>query len=322
MLNNVTVPAEFEGRLDAFLVTVEPDRTRGEIQGLVEKGYVSVNGKQATKNSLKLKGGNTIAISYPEPVTELVEEPFDLPILFEDDSIVILDKPAGIIVHPNDMEQTGTIVQALLSRYPNIKEAVYDAESEVSKLRPGIVHRLDRDTSGVLVVAKTAAAMQTLSAQFHDHSIEKTYVALTVGRDVKEETVTTDIKRKPFERTMMGVAPTGEGREAITHIKPVQIWNVKNTAITLAEFKIETGRTHQIRVHCKFRGHPILGDELYQNATSKMLGGRLGAERQLLHAAKLTLTHPTTLERMTFESPLPADFNLILTKLGPADRLV
>ncbi|MCC2631585.1 MAG: pseudouridine synthase, RluA family protein [Patescibacteria group bacterium] len=321
MSNNYLITPEQEGeRLDSLLTTLDPSQSRGYFQKIIEKGSIVINGKAISKPSYKVKKGDSISV--PEPAAEaiLTAKPIPLEILYEDEDILVINKPANMIVHPTQEEHTETVAHALLHHDPKIAHAVHDKNSAVSRMRPGIVHRLDKDTSGVLIIAKTADSLEKLSDQFRKHTAEKTYLTLVVGI-AKKETVETGMARKALERAMMGVTKNGEGREAITHFKPIAKLDYFGQPLTLLECEIETGRTHQIRVHCKFRGHAVVGDTLYTNPTAKKLSERLGATRQMLHAKTLTIVHPTTNQKMTFTAKLPDDFNQVLTKLGAPDSL-
>ncbi|MEI6477953.1 MAG: RluA family pseudouridine synthase [bacterium] len=317
MKSSHTVTNEDAGkRLDLFLSQAEADYSRGYFQKLIGEGRVLVGEKPPRKAGQILKEGEAVIVEHPDPNRRPQGENVALDILYEDDQVLAINKPAGMVVHPQDVEEQGTVVHALLNYLPDIAQAVYDPESPMSQLRPGIVHRLDKDTTGVLLIGKTPEALEALSSQFKDHSVEKTYLALVSGT-AKEESVTTGMQRKPYRRNMMGVTRTEEeGREAITHFKPVQSFDYFGKPLTLVECRIDTGRTHQIRVHCKFRAHPVLGDDVYTTRTAQDLTRRLHVDRQLLHAARLTFTNPTTGKRQTVEAPLPADFMSVVTRLS------
>jgi 23S rRNA pseudouridine1911/1915/1917 synthase len=315
--NNHTVPTgEGEKRVDLFLVQAEPDYSRGYFQKLIGDGRILINGTPARKAGQIVKGGESIVVEHPDVNRQPVGQDIPLEILYEDDQVMAINKPVGIVVHPLQAdEEEGTIVHALLFHNKAIASAVHDPESDISQLRPGIVHRLDRDTSGVLLVAKTAEALENLSAQFKEHTVEKSYLALVSGA-AKEETVSTGMERKVYKRAMMGVSKKeGEGRQAITHFKPIKGYDFFGKTITLVQCIIDTGRTHQIRVHCKYSGHPVLGDQLYTNRTATDLARRLGIKRQLLHAASLSFDHPSTGKRMKVEAPTPTDFADALLRL-------
>lgn len=309
------------GRLDAFIASQETDISRSSIQNLIKEGNVTVNAKTIVKTSYTVQDGDDVQVAFPEKNHKTSSQDIPLEILYEDDQLLVINKPAGIIVHPNDEDERDTLVNALLHHYPEIQNAVYDPESPVSLLRPGIVHRLDKETSGALLVAKNSETLRALSTQFQEHTVRKEYLALLYGTVSKEETVQTTMRRKPSQRNMMGVSKNGEGREAITHLIPEAYFQFRKQSLTLTRCRIETGRTHQIRVHAKFRGHPVLGDSLYTNKLAQEMSKFLGATRQLLHAETLEFTQPTTGKRIIVSAPLPVDFATILTKLEAPDSL-
>jgi len=316
-MSEVVLTVTTEDRLDVFLANSLPDHSRGSLQKDIESGSVQVNGIVARKSKKPVRPGDIVILNDQARPDRPAAEYRDLDIIYHDQSIVVVNKPAGMIVHPNRPEETGTLIQVLLGHFPDIAEAIYDTESPVSRLRPGIAHRLDKDTSGVMVVARTADALKNLSNQFHAHTTEKQYLTLVEGRVSEAETIHTMMKRTDRkDKSQMGVSE--EGRDAVTHITPEQYYLQPNSReATLLRCVIETGRTHQIRVHCKHIGHPVLGDNLYYNKTSRDSSKRLGIQRQLLHAAQLTFSHPGTGERVTFKAPLPEDFNHTLTSLNP-----
>lgn len=309
------------GRLDAFLASQEPEISRSLIQKLIKEEKVLINAKVITKTSYSVEEGDTISVTYTEKTNRAISQDIPLEILFEDDDLLVLNKATDMIVHPNEETETGTVVNALLHHRPEIQNAVYDPESAISQIRPGIVHRLDKETTGALLVAKNTETLLNLSAQFQDHSVKKEYLALVYGTITEEETVHNTMRRKPFKRNMMGVAKDGEGREAITHFIPIAHFEYRKQSLTLVRCRIETGRTHQIRVHAKYRGHPIIGDGLYTNKLAQAVSKFLNVDRQLLHAESLEFTHPKTKERIHIEAPLPVDFATVLTKLGAPDSL-
>ena len=300
--------AEVGIRLDSFLAR-DPALSRSAAARMIEEGAVTVNGMPA-KRSYSLALGDTVTLTLPEPVPDEAQ-PEDIPlnVVYEDRDIIVIDKPKGMVVHPAPGNETGTLVNALL----------YHCHGELSGIggveRPGIVHRIDKDTSGLLVAAKNDAAHRTLAAAMEVHAVRREYRALANGgfRD-EEGTVNLPIGRHPVDRKRMAVIRDGDGksREAITHYRVLE----RFSGITYLSLVLETGRTHQIRVHMSHLGHPLLGDEVYG-------GGRTPFERhhaahlsgQCLHAAALHLTHPRTGEEMHFESPLPASFERLLTIL-------
>jgi 23S rRNA pseudouridine1911/1915/1917 synthase len=320
------VPEEWNGkRLDLFLAHLDQNHSRSHIQRLITKQLVKIN-KRAPKASHLIKTGENIFVEEStEPLFPSPEDTLPVNIIYEDDEILVVNKPANMTVHPVDMESTGTLVQALLFHSMRIAEVVYDANSIVSRMRPGIVHRLDKNTTGLIVIAKTTDALYNLSDQFKNHTVKKEYAALVMGMVSDSTTIHTNIGRKPNRQNMMGVPIKDEyGRDAITHFEPTSALFSKEAEqdLTLLKCRIETGRTHQIRVHCKYFGHPIIGDPLYCTIPTQKISKLLGAKRQMLHAQFLELTHPRTGERCSFKAPLPEDMLAILTKLQAPDSLV
>ncbi|MGH7412263.1 MAG: RluA family pseudouridine synthase [Candidatus Methylomirabilis sp.] len=288
-------------RLDRYLARLT-GLPRSQIQRLIEAGRVLIEGRRL-KASGAILPGQRIRLSIPRPrPTAIVPEPIPLEILYEDHDLLVLNKPAGLVVHPAPGHPGGTLVHALLHHCP-------DLPGIGEERRPGIVHRLDKETSGVMVIAKTDAAMASLAAQFKGRRVKKTYLALVHG-DVKqtEARIVAEIGRHDRDRKRMAVK-TRKGREAVTTYRVLQ----RLDGFTLLQLHPETGRTHQIRVHLSAIGHPIVGDKVYGGTREKKFrvsgfGFRVKAERHLLHAWKLGLFHPTTNEWMEFEAPLPADF--------------
>lgn len=279
------------GRLDAFLAGARPEHSRARWQALIRDGAVSVNGRSVKPNHA-VRPGDRIEWKVPE-IQPAAAQPQDLPldILYEDADLIALNKPPGRVVHPAPGHDDGTLVNALLHHCA-------DLAGVGGERRPGIVHRLDRDTSGVLVVAKNEAAMACLAAQFKDRKTRKEYLALVRGVPRPAGgTIRTLIGRSPTHRKKMS-ARVSRGREAVSHFETVEAFR----DAALLRVRIETGRTHQIRVHLAHIGHPVLGDSVYGRAG--------GAPRQMLHAHRLTLDHPRTGKSVTFEAPVPADMNL------------
>jgi 23S rRNA pseudouridine1911/1915/1917 synthase len=276
--------------------------SRAQVQKLIDEGSVQVNGA-AVKAGHKLKGGEKIAVSLPPPPVRgtVAPQPIPLVVLHEDDDLVVIDKPAGLIVHPGVGDEQGTLVSALLMRYPEI------AAIPVAEKRRGIVHRLDKDTSGVIVVARHAAAMHHLMAQFQARTVEKIYLTL-VERPPKTTTgrIEAPIARDAGDRKRMAVQRGG--RPAITEFEVIERYR---EGPTLLRIRLLTGRTHQIRVHMAFIGCPVVGDATYGYRRQRLLRG------QFLHAARLCFDHPTTGERLCFESPLPARLQAVLDALTP-----
>lgn len=284
-------------RLDKLLQERHPDFSRSRIEGLVKAGFVTVNGVVAEKAGQKVSDADRIEVFVPPPVPA-VPEPEDIPVdvVYEDDDIVVVNKRPGMVVHPAPGHFTGTLVNALLHHCPAISGIGGAA-------RPGIVHRLDQDTSGLVIVAKTQAAMDALAKAFSDHkSVQKTYLAVCRGRPrLDAGCIETLIGRHPVDRKRMAIVER-TGKRAVTHWKVLDVQN----GLSVIECRIETGRTHQIRVHMASLGCPVAGDAVYGKPS---LDRRLDPPpaRQLLHAWKLSLRHPVTREEMSFTAPVPED---------------
>ena len=279
--------------------------TRSSAQGMIDAGLVTVNGKAEGKN-YRLRLGDDIEIEEQEPKELNVEaENIPLDIVFEDDDIIVINKPSGMVVHPAPGNESGTLVNALL----------YHCKGSLSGIngviRPGIVHRIDKDTSGLLVVAKNDESHVFLSSLLKDHGIKRVYHAIVVGH-YKENggTVNAPIGRHPVDRKKMAVV--AGGREAITHYEVIEEY----PSFTYARFQLETGRTHQIRVHTSYIGHPIIGDEVYGGGkTTFEKNNKALLDGQILHAKILSFPHPRTKEIVTFECELPDNFQKLLEKL-------
>jgi len=289
------VTSEHAGdRFDRFVATQMPELSRSRVQALIRSGDILLNGA-SSRASETVHDGDEVTASVPDatPSTELEGEDIPLAILHEDADLVVIDKPAGLVVHPGAGNATGTLVQALLHHCDDLS-GIGGVE------RPGIVHRLDKETSGCLVVAKNDAAHQSLSTQFAERTIEKTYLAIVKGT-LRRATGTIDaaIGRHRSNRQKMAIDLTGKGRESVTHYRVLTAAN----GLSLVECQPKTGRTHQIRVHLKHLGHPLAGDPVY--------GKREYFPRHLLHAWKLAFDHPRTGKRMEFTAPVPADFPLV-----------
>lgn len=302
-------------RLDKFLVDRLERTSRNRIQNAAEDGYVKVNGIPV-KSSYKVKPLDVITIEMPYPVRdmELIAEDIPIEIVYEDDALVILMKPKNMVVHPGFGNFSGTLLNAMLFHFQNLPMNP-DA-------RPGLVHRLDKNTTGLMVIAKTEEALTHLGKQFFDRTLDRRYVALVWG-DVKEDgTVIGNTGRSLKDRKVFTVFPEGDhGKHAVTHYKVLKRYGY----VTLVECKLETGRTHQIRVHMKHIGHTLFGD--FEYGGDRVLKGTTFTKykqfvqncldllpRQALHARTLSFTHPTTGEWMSFESELPADMQAVLNK--------
>lgn len=286
-------------RLDAFLASSLDGLTRSQATRLIESGEVAVNGRAVSK-SYKLAGGEDIAVTLPEPEpVEAVPQDIPLDVVYEDADVIVVNKPSGMVVHPAPGHPDGTLVNALLYHCAGTLSGIGGA------LRPGIVHRIDRDTSGLIIAAKNDAAHQYLSAQLADHTLARTYECIVVGK-LREDrgTVNAPIARHPTDRKRMAVV--AGGREAVTH------WEViaRYPGYTHVRCRLETGRTHQIRVHMAYIGHPILGDTVY--GAKKEVPGLTG---QCLHAVGLRFLHPRTHEVVELSCPLPEEFTRMLQKI-------
>lgn len=302
MNKQVFTAREDFARADIFISENLEDVTRSAVKKLFTSGLVLINGKPS-KPSQSVTAGDTAEVTLPEAV-ELCAKPEDIPIdiVYEDNDVAVINKPQGMTVHAGNGNTDGTLVNALLFRL--------DSLSGINGvIRPGIVHRIDKDTSGLLVVAKNDAAHLSLSKQIEEKSCKRTYIALLEG-NLKEDsgTVTTYIGRDPSDRIKMAVVPPEKGKIAITDYTVIKRYREN---FTLCRFDLQTGRTHQIRVHAKHLGHPVVGDPVYGVKKQKF-----NLQGQLLHAWKLKFTHPKTGEEMEFEAPLPDYFNKVLNKLN------
>ena len=305
---HIAVSGEHAGkRLDQFLASELPDTSRARVQQLIAEGKVVVNGAPA-KASLRLRGGEQVSIvgEVSLPPLRAIAEDIPLDIVYEDEDLAVINKPAGMMVHAGagateDERNRGTLVNALLHRFGQL--------SEVSgELRPGIVHRLDKATSGLMVVAKNDSTHRKLSTQFAGRQVKKTYIALVHGWTKQDRgTISSSISRDRVRRTRMTTRGEG-GREAITHYSLQRRIESRFGKFSLLEVQIATGRTHQIRVHLASLGHPVVGDTLYGAAAAlRAHDGKLSLPRNFLHAAKLQFIHPRNGEPLSFSRPLPPE---------------
>jgi 23S rRNA pseudouridine1911/1915/1917 synthase len=304
-----TIQAEPEHdgvRLDNFLTALFPDLSRSQIQKLIRDGRVEGPGK-ALRASAAVRAGQTYSIDVPEPQAATPEpEPLPLRIVFEDADIVVLDKPAGMVVHPAAGHSRGTLVNALLHH-------IKDLSGIGGELRPGIVHRLDRGTSGLMVVAKNDRAHQELSRQFHDREVEKEYVALVWGVVQAGRRIDAPIGRDPGDRQKMSTRAR-RARTAVTRVT----WARHLRGVSLLKVAIATGRTHQIRVHLSAIGHPVVGDSIYGGVHRRVaahLRSVMRLDRPFLHSARLSFTHPADGRRVDFDSPLPPDLESVVDEI-------
>ena len=299
-MKNVIVNENDKGkRLDIYIAENFNELSRTMIKKLIESNNILVNGK-SEKVSYKVQANDNISIDVPEAKeTKLKAQEIPLDIIYEDSDIIVVNKPKGMVVHPANGNPDGTLVNAILSICKNSLSGIG------GELRPGIVHRLDKDTSGLIIVAKNDKAHINMSEQIKERNVKKTYIALVRGNVPEEEaTINMPIGRSTKDRKKMAV--TKNGKQAITHFKVLK----KYSKYTLLEIKIETGRTHQIRVHMAEIGYPVVGDAVYSNGKNEF-----GIEGQMLHAYKLEFMHPITNKHMELTAPLPQYFEEILKKL-------
>jgi 23S rRNA pseudouridine1911/1915/1917 synthase len=296
-------------RLDRALADVS-GLSRERVKALMDEGRVVLGGKPAAQASLKAAEGTPFIIRVPEAVpAEAAAQDIPLVVVYEDEHLIVVDKPAGLVVHPAAGNLDGTLVNALL----------HHCRGQLSGIggvaRPGIVHRIDKDTSGLLVVAKTDAAHEGLARQFADHSIHRVYLAVTGGVPVPSAgTVRGSIGRSEKDRKKMAMVSEGRGKHAVTHYRTIDVLN----GAALVECRLETGRTHQVRVHLASIGHALLGDPVYGRTppSLKPLLARLGFRRQALHAAELGFVHPVRGETVQFSSSTPVDLGTLIVELG------
>jgi len=306
------VPAEATGeRLDRYLAGEIPNCSRSQIQRLIDEGQVVCSRVTHTKANVQLREGDRITVTLPEPTeAALAAQDIPLDILFDDPDIVVVNKPAGMVVHPAAGNPDGTLVNALLHH-------VKDLSGIGGEIRPGIVHRLDKGTSGVMVVAKNDMAHQELARQFHDREVEKEYVALVWGLVQQRKRIDAAIGRDPKHRQKMSTRAS-RAREAVTRVT----WARDLRGVTLCRVAIYTGRTHQIRVHMSAIGHPIVGDALYGGVHRRVphpLRAVQSLTRPFLHAERIAITHPRTGERMSFTAPLAPDLEAVARAVAPPE---
>ncbi len=288
-------------RIDRFLAEIYPENSRSFFQKLIKSGNVTVNGSPVSKNSVIVQDGDLIGVTVPASVSvDILPEDIPLDILYEDDDVLIVNKPKDMVVHPSAGHYSGTLVNAVM----------YHCRDHLSgingEIRPGIVHRIDKDTTGALIICKNDSAHQKIAAQIKEHSVTRRYLGVITGH-LKDDTGVVDapIGRHPTNRKKMAVNPQN-GRRAVTHYKVLEEY----PGYSLVQFELETGRTHQVRVHMAHLGHPLLGDEVYGFASSKF---RL--QGQVLHAQTIGFIHPTTGEYMEFSAELPEYFTKLLEVL-------
>jgi 23S rRNA pseudouridine1911/1915/1917 synthase len=313
----VADPNQTPLRIDKFLIDKLQNVSRNRVQAGIKDGFVKVN-NETVKANYKIRPADTVTVSLPEPPrdTEILPEDIPLNIVYEDEDLMVINKPAGMVVHPAYQNWTGTLVNALIFHFKNLPEMAGNEG------RPGLVHRIDKDTSGLLVIAKTEIAMTGLAKQFFDHSIERTYHAVVWGEPELEGTIEVNLGRSLKDRRITAPFPEGDyGRRAVTHYKVLE----EIRYVSLIECKLETGRTHQIRAHLKYIGHPLFNDSTY-GGDSIMKGTQFSKyktfihncfkaiPRQALHAKSLGFIHPVTKESLFFDSETPTDMVDVLDR--------
>ena len=304
ILEEYTVEENLSGmRLDKFLTEIYPEQTRSFLQKLVKSGEIKVNGKSVTKAGFVVERGDQVYASIPAPqAVEIEAENIPLDILYEDADVLIVNKPKGMVVHPSAGHYSGTLVNAIMYHCADSLSGIN------GEIRPGIVHRIDMDTTGALIICKNDAAHVDIAEQIKEHTVTRRYRGIVCGIVKEDEgTIEGAIGRHPTQRKKMAINEKN-GKPAITHYKVLQ----RFAKYTYMEFCLETGRTHQIRVHMASIGHPLLGDELYGNPKNLAMKGLQG---QTLHAMVIGYVHPSTHEYMEFEAPLPEYFQKLLQKL-------
>ncbi len=300
-----TVPP---GRLDAAIALAAPDLSRERVKALIAEGHLSIGQQPVTARSSRKFEGQAFTLDLPPPVAiDVLPQDIPLTVVFEDAHLIVIDKRAGLVVHPAPGHVDGTLVNALLHHCAGSLSGIGGAR------RPGIVHRIDKDTSGLMVAAKSDLAHRGLAALFKAHDIDRHYLAIVDGVPMPlAGKIEAAIGRSPVHRKKMAVVAKDKGKHAITHFATRQALN----GAALVDCTLETGRTHQVRVHMAHLGHPLIGDPLYGHAPKKkMVAERKAFARQALHAAVLGFIHPITAQKMRFESPIPADMQELLRAL-------
>ena len=288
-------------RLDKFLCEIYPDRSRSFFQNLIKEERITLSGT-ALKANYKIREGDKISVEIPEPVeTEILAEPIPLDILYEDEDVLIVNKPKDMVVHPSAGHISGTLVNAVMY---HCKDSLSGINGQI---RPGIVHRIDKDTTGSLIICKNDESHVAIAEQIKVHSVHRVYVGIVCGNIREEEgTIDKPIGRHPIDRKKMAINEKN-GKSAVTHYKVLERFG----AYTFAQFRLETGRTHQIRVHMASIGHPLLGDEVYGSGRNH----RKGLQGQCLHARTIGFVHPSTGEQIEVSAPIPAYMEALLQKL-------
>ena len=307
-LRELVVPSNCAGlRLDQALARLLPQHSRSRLKGWIDRGLVMLDGEVPLPRR-RLEGGETLAISEapPDDAVPDAAEAIALPIVFEDEALLVLDKPAGLVVHPGAGNRSGTLLNALLHHAPALARLP----------RAGIVHRLDKDTSGLMVVAKTLPAQTDLVRQLQARTVTRHYLALVRGDLARSVVVDAPIGRHPVQRTTMAIV--ARGKPARTHVEVLE----RHGATTLVRCRLDTGRTHQIRVHLASLKHPLVGDPVYGGRATSLPEPLRGFRRQALHAERLALVHPVTRRERTWTSPLPAEFAALLASIDAQSKPV
>ena len=312
-IKKIVVEEVYDGkRLDVYLSLIITDYSRSYLQKLIKNGLVKVNNLEIRVSKSSVSSNDLIIINWPKEKNsmELKAEEFKFTILYEDEELMVIDKPAGVVVHPAVGNREGTIVNALMGRDGNFAEKLAEENDDIlAAQRPGIVHRLDKDTSGCLIIAKNVLSKKRLSEAFSNRTVKKTYFVVTYGSPKKnKDSLITLIGRHKVNRKKMAVVEKN-GKEAITDYEIIKKGFIDNLKISLMKVNIQTGRTHQIRVHLAYLKSPVLGDTTY--------GGnqRINVERQMLHAGIISFPHPVSGKMITVTSQYPEDFQLILNQL-------
>lgn len=306
--------AEMGERADKIISLKFPEYSRNYFLNLIKERKILIN-KKSIKPSYLVKVGDSIEIEFLDKkgIGETKGEKIGIDIIYEDKNVLVINKKPGIVVHPSAGHTGGTLVNAIIDHFPAIKDVVYDKKSAISMSRPGLVHRLDKDTSGVIIVAKNDKSMRTLSRQIQNRNVRKTYLAICFGWPKNDSGhLVSFLGRHPKNRKKIADIGEEHGKEAISDYNLIKHFDTKYGKFSLVEFDIKTGRTHQIRVQASDMGNPVLGDNFYCNKLSEALSLKLNIKRQLLHAKKLEITLPGDRKSRVFEAPLPEDFEKIL----------
>jgi len=302
--------SKFQGRIDSVIPQMDNNISRSYAKKLIEENRVKINNGSITKPSVLIKKGDVIFIDLPPLETlETIPENIPLDIIYEDDDLLVVNKPKNMVVHPASGNQSGTLVNALLAHCGSSLSGINGVA------RPGIVHRIDKNTSGLLLVAKNDNAHKKLAEQIKNHSLTRKYLAIVSGNLKESGRLDAPLGRSPKDRKKIAIVPNG--RPAVTHYKPLETFEIKGKTVTLIECQLETGRTHQIRVHLASIGHPVLGDDVYGSKNAP----QIKSEGQLLHAHLLGFIHPTTNKYMEFTSAPPEEFLSLLPNTLPKSFL-